>query len=835
MFKFVHSFIMFSPDQDNPEFQLAFDFITSTNHPVFLTGKAGTGKTTFLKNIQSSIVKSIAIVAPTGVAAMNAGGTTIHSFFQLPFTPFIGARHSGSNQPDTTDRNTLFKQLKLTSERKEILQQLDLLVIDEISMVRADLLDAVDAVLRYVRHNFAQPFGGVQVLYIGDMYQLPPVVKQDEWHLLHTFYESPFFFSSHVIKEQPPVYIELNKVYRQKDKNFIQLLNQVRNNEMDEDGYELLHSRYVPDDSTIDKEGIIVLTTHNAKADAINASAIERIQTEPHFFKAKIEGVFQDNSFPTDENLLLKIGAQVMFIKNDTEKIRRYFNGKIGRIKSIEDDKIWIECKEGERSSLIELKKETWRNIKYSINSKSGNIDEDELGSFTQFPLRLAWAITIHKSQGLTFEKVVIDAGSSFAPGQVYVALSRCTTLEGLHLVTKISMNSLQSDPRIVAFAQEQKSRAKTLQLLEMTSKENEFNLLASIFDFSKMDTAIVQLADHVKSNGFSTIADTWLSGFKEKWKKISGHALNFQSQLRGYNSHVETEQVVFKQRIVAASGYFARELTQLISSLKACPIRSDNRQVSKEIDVGVNSVIDKFLFKIHLMQGCESDPSISCFYQQKKSFMKSQSSFSSYAGRSAFIPEDIKHPGLYVLLKNKRDQLCNENNLPVYLVCNSAAVEQMATYMPLTLQSLEKISGFGKVKVAQYGKQFISIISEYCETNNIVPPETDIPVKRQRKQSLKPLKEDTKKLTYDKFTNGKTIDEIATERKLSPSTIENHLVFYIKEGQLSLESLVSSDIINTIGMAREKAKQENLSGLKMLLPDVSYADIKFFLAAEKE
>lgn len=826
---------MFPHDRDNAEFQLAFDFISSTNHPVFLTGKAGTGKTTFLKYIQSAIVKSMAIVAPTGVAAMNAGGTTIHSFFQLPFAPFISAAQS--NQAESTDKSTLLKQLKLTSERKEILQQLDLLIIDEISMVRADLLDAIDAVLRYVRHNYAQPFGGVQLLYIGDMYQLPPVVKHDEWHLLHTFYESPFFFSSHVIKEQPPVYLELNKVYRQKDKNFIHLLNQVRNNEMDEDGYELLHSRYAGDNSTIDKEGIIVLTTHNAKADTINKNAIERIQEEPHYFKATIAGVFQDNSFPTDENLLIKKGAQVMFIKNDTEKVRRFFNGKIGRVKSIEDDKIWIECKDGEvGTNLIELKKETWRNIKYSINAKSGNIDEDELGSFTQFPLRLAWAITIHKSQGLTFDKVIIDAGSSFAAGQVYVALSRCTTLEGLHLVTKISMNSLQSDPRIVAFAQEQKSRTKNKQLLEYAVKENEFNALASVFDFSKTDKAIVHLTEQTRLNRFPSNVTQWLNSFKETWKHIFGHAINFQSQLKGYNYNVENDQALFRQRIIAASVYFANELTKMVPVLQGCPARTDNRQIAQAIDDVINGLIDQIDLKIHFMKGCQAEPSITRYYLQKKSFVKGLSRFSSYAGRSALIPENIGHPELYVLLKKKRDQLCSEHDLPVYLVCNSASIEQMATYMPLTFQSLEKISGFGKVKVAQYGKHFISIISDYCALHNIVPADTLIPVKRQRKAAaVKSLKDDTKQITFEKFTNGKTIGEIAAERNLAPSTIEGHLVFYIKEGKLSLESLVTEDIITTIRGAREKARNETLTGLKQLLPDISYSDLKFYMAAEKD
>ena len=826
---------MFANDLDNPEFKLAYDFITNTNHPVFLTGKAGTGKTTFLKNIQASVMKSMAIVAPTGVAAMNAGGTTIHSFFQLPFTPFIEARHADTNKVEVNDRNTLLKQLRLTSERKEILQQLDLLVIDEISMVRADLLDAIDVVLRYVRNNFAQPFGGVQLLYIGDMYQLPPVVKQDEWQILHSVYESPFFFNSHVIKEQSPVYIELTKVYRQKDKKFIQLLNQVRNNEMDEDGYELLHSRYATEGTgNTDKDGIIVLTTHNAKADAINNKAINQIHEEPFYFKASIEGVFQDNSFPTDENLLLKKGAQVMFVKNDTEKVRRYFNGKIGKVQSIETDKIWIECKEGERTNVIELKKETWRNIKYSINSKSGKIEEEELGSFTQFPLRLAWAITIHKSQGLTFEKVVIDAGQSFAPGQVYVALSRCTTLEGLHLVTKISMSSLQSDPRIVAFAQEQKSRAKNLQLLESTAKESEFFLLSGIFDFLKIEKSFSELSNFSKGNGFQSDVNQWMNKCRDEWKKMYNHSINFQQQLKSYFDTIHIDNAIFKQRIMAGSAYFLGQLQQVILSLDKCPARSDNRQTAKVFDDLFHEIRDQILMKSNLMIGCEIAPSTESFYKQKNSFVKSRATFSSYSGRSALIPEGIAHPELYALLKRKRDQICSEHNLPIYLVCNSASIEQMTTYLPITLQSLEKIAGFGKIRVSQYGKHFISIIADYCETHGLESTDIITPVKRIRKTGSA-LKEDTKNLTFEKFTSGKSINEIAAERDLSTSTIEGHLAHFVKEGQIDIKNLVEADTIETIRKARKKAVHEKISGMKSLLPDVSYRDIRFYLASEKE
>ena len=447
---------MQSPDDENIIYKTAANFINNSNHPVFLTGKAGTGKTTFLKYIKENTSKNTAVVAPTGVAAINAGGTTIHSFFQLPFGPYIPVSKTQWGNTEGNDKQNLISKLRLTNERKEVMQQLELLIIDEISMVRCDVLDAIDTVLRHVRSQHHKPFGGVQVLYIGDMYQLPPVVKDEEWQILKEYYANQYFFSSHATVAEPPVYIELKKVYRQTDADFINLLNQVRNNEMDEDGYAFLHSRFLPNAVAKKEDNTITLTTHNNKADSINIDALASLEGKSFSFKAVVEGEFYEKSFPADELLQLKIGAQVMFIKNDTEKIRRYFNGKIGTVEKFEADKIFVTCKDNDTSQTIEVKKETWRSIKYTLNKNTQQIDEEELGSFTQYPLRLAWAITIHKSQGLTFEKAIIDAGSAFAPGQVYVALSRCVSLQGMILKSKISYNSLHSDDRIVSFAKTQ-------------------------------------------------------------------------------------------------------------------------------------------------------------------------------------------------------------------------------------------------------------------------------------------------------------------------------------------------------------------------------------------
>jgi ATP-dependent exoDNAse (exonuclease V) alpha subunit len=377
-------------------FQLATELVCGTNSNIFLTGKAGTGKTTFLKHIRDISQKNLAVVAPTGVAAINAGGTTIHSFFQLPFTPFIPAAAPPQND-DAVNAHTLLGRMRLTNERRQVLRQLELLIIDEISMVRADTLDAIDLVLRHFRFRMHEPFGGVQVLMIGDMYQIPPVIKNEERRLLEQFYKSGYFFDSRVMQHAPPVHIAFTKIYRQQDERFVQLLNQVRNNQLDDDGLALLQSLYKPGFSALDMHDRIILTTHNAKADEINGNRMAKLKTKQFFFDAEIDGEFSEKAYPAEVQLQLKVGTQVMFLKNDTEKVRRYYNGKIGTVSKIEDGKIFVHTDDLE--DAIEVKKEKWDNIRYGLNNSSQQVEEDVIGSFTQYPLRLAWAVTIIKAR----------------------------------------------------------------------------------------------------------------------------------------------------------------------------------------------------------------------------------------------------------------------------------------------------------------------------------------------------------------------------------------------------------------------------------------------------
>ena len=391
-------------DLNNEMFRFATELVNQSSRNIFLTGKAGTGKTTFLKYIRESCPKQIAVVAPTGVAAINAGGVTIHSFFQLPISPFIPETKGFTNKNnDQNNPHSLLSRQRLTSEKKKVLQELELLIIDEISMVRCDTMDAIDLVLRHVRNRHHKRFGGVQVLFIGDMYQLPPVIPEQEWSVLSEYYNSPYFFDSHVIKEDQPVCIEFNKIYRQSEEKFINLLNRVRNNELDAEGMNLLESRHKPLFRRNKQGGYIILTTHNYKADSTNANELQQLNGKLFSFQAEITGEFSEKAYPADEMLQLKEGAQVMFIKNDSEKSKRYFNGKIGIVTKLGEEKIFVQCKD--EPDEIEVKKEKWENIRYTLNKNTRRLDEEILGSFTQYPLRLAWAITIHKSQGLTFEK----------------------------------------------------------------------------------------------------------------------------------------------------------------------------------------------------------------------------------------------------------------------------------------------------------------------------------------------------------------------------------------------------------------------------------------------
>ena len=433
--------------QTNTEFDLAFEIINYTRRNVFLTGKAGTGKTTFLRHLVQHSPKNIVVAAPTGVAAINAGGVTLHSLFFLPFQAFVPTLHS-VDRNIAINKDELLRTLRISNQKREVIEEMELLIIDEISMVRADLLDAVNIILQFIRKN-KQAFGGVQVLMIGDMYQLPPIIKPNEWEILQEYYASQYFFDSKVLENNEPVCIELKTVYRQTNASFISILNNIRHQHLTEEDERLINSRYIPNFQT-KEEGWITLSTHNQTVHAINQNFLNELQGKEHHFKAEVKGNFNENLYPIDETFVLKVGAQIMFIKNDSTIDKMYFNGKLAKVKSINEDKITVTFLDSQDDFV--LVKEVWRNVEYFVNAETGEIEEKELGTFKHYPIKLAWAITIHKSQGLTFDKVIIDMGRSFAPGQVYVAMSRCTSLEGIVLISKINSHKLFTDSKIVDF-----------------------------------------------------------------------------------------------------------------------------------------------------------------------------------------------------------------------------------------------------------------------------------------------------------------------------------------------------------------------------------------------
>ena len=543
---------------DNPLFSTAADFVNNTSRHIFLTGKAGTGKTTFLKYIRENTSKKCVVVAPTGVAAINAGGVTMHSFFQLPMGPFLPVAHKLTGE-GITDQYTLFKNIRVSEDKREIFRDLELLIIDEVSMVRADMLDATDAILRYFRKMPHTPFGGVQVLYIGDLFQLPPVMPDSDWSLLRQYYESPFFFHSKAVEQAPPVYIELKKIYRQSQQTFIDILNRIRNNEATRDDLDTLNARGKAEP----QKGIkyVTLTTHNYKADKINSDELSNLPGKAFHFKGVIEGDFPDRNLPTDSVLQLKEGAQVMFIRNDKSEDRRYYNGKIATVRKIDSDGIHVIL-EGSGEELL-LEQETWSNIRYSYNQQDESIKEEKLGSFVQYPIRLAWAITIHKSQGLTFENAIIDAGDSFAPGQVYVALSRCTSLDGLIMRSRILPSSISTDPLVLDFARRESGEGELAELLEHAKSELRRHQLANAFDLQKLTQSIGDYVQYVQGKQLpdagQVVADARL--MLRCTQDLQKVAVKFQHQVK---SLLQSDQeAVLKERVAKAIDYFSESLTK--------------------------------------------------------------------------------------------------------------------------------------------------------------------------------------------------------------------------------------------------------------------------------
>ncbi len=555
---------------DNPA-EFTERFINQTNQCIFLTGKAGTGKTTLLRKIVESTHKQTVIVAPTGIAALNAGGVTIHSFFQLPFGGFIPeflaeTQFAGSTKLET--KETLKRHFQFNATRQSLFRNLELLIIDEVSMLRADMLDAMDWTLRNVRRN-NQPFGGVQVLFIGDLLQLPPVIKQEEWHILKNHYSGIFFFHAKVMQEQAPLYIELTKIYRQDDENFIRILNNLRNNKVGQEDQNLLNKYVQPHFDPTKHDGFITLTTHNSKADQMNAVALKELAGKSVEYKAEISGEFPPHLFPLEETLELKIGAQVMFIKNDISFEKNYYNGKMGRVESLSDGEIRIHFPEEKKTITVEYFE--WNNIKYSLDPATGEIKETVLGTFVHYPLKLAWAITVHKSQGLTFEKAVLDVSQVFAPGQAYVALSRLRSLNGLVLTKPFAMNGLMNDQNVVAYSEQKASIDLMTNCLDRETARFVYTSLINAYDWYDYTAKWATFELGFKIQGPKTEKGkdkSWAANQLQVVQSTFDAAKKFNTQLNNIFSKDSIDWNFLNERVQAAYAYFFKPLDAQVYSL---------------------------------------------------------------------------------------------------------------------------------------------------------------------------------------------------------------------------------------------------------------------------
>lgn len=561
-----NSFINHSPAE------LAAKCINQTNKPVFLTGKAGTGKTTFLRKIIEHTHKNAIIVAPTGIAAINAGGVTIHSQFGVPFGLFIpdSSFKLENTQVKINTPYTMVKHLNMRDQKRKLLQELELLIIDEVSMLRADLLDTIDFVLKSVRRQQHKAFGGVQVLFIGDLMQLPPVVKEEEWNILRNYYSSIYFFDAQVLRNEKPVYIELDKIYRQSDNTFIDLLNNLRNNKVTQANIDLLNSYYKPNFDVTSALNTITLTTHNNKADTLNRSALQELKGKSYFFSATIDGEFNEYAYPVEAYLELKLGAQIMFIKNDVSGKQQYFNGKIGVVSSLSDKEIEIDFRDGTKPFLLEHYQ--WKNIKYELNPVTNEIDETEIGTFIQYPIKLAWAITVHKSQGLTFEKAILDINRAFAPGQVYVALSRLKSLDGLVLTAPIQFNAISQDKTLVDYAENKPKNEEVKLLIDQETVLFLKGYTLKAYDFVWLYTCLrnheasYNMAEN-KSN--KQKHQVWAKELIEKFEPLKVNADKFSNQLMHiFESRAEDYLQTVSSRHVAAKNYFYPILKEISKSI---------------------------------------------------------------------------------------------------------------------------------------------------------------------------------------------------------------------------------------------------------------------------
>ncbi len=747
----------------------ALKFINQTNRSVFLTGKAGTGKTTLLREIIRTTHKNVIVVAPTGIAALNAGGVTIHSMFQLPFAGFIPEYYLPFQFRDTVKfetKDSLRRHFRMRGDKQAVLQNLELLVIDEVSMLRADLLDAMDYMLRTVRRK-EQPFGGVQVLFIGDLLQLPPVLKNEEWEVLKKYYKGKFFFHSHVVQQNPPLYIELSKIYRQTDSRFINVLNNLRNNVVTQQDLKVLNAFVKPDFDVKKHTGYITLTTHNAKADAMNAAALEELEGKEFVYRPEIVDDFPDKIYPVEDELKLKVGAQVMFIKNDLSHEKRYFNGKIGIIKSLSEEEILVHFPE--EDVTIEAEKYEWKNVKYSVDDLTKEIKEDVLGTFVHYPLKLAWAITVHKSQGLTFDRAVLDVSHVFQPGQAYVALSRLRSLDGLILLSPIGMNGISNDADVMDYASAKAGEDDLEQSLQQETVNFIGNYLINSFNWSELAKAWQSHKVSYMQEGFKSLKSKYREWAQRQDNNI--HSLldasnKFINQLHKLFRQQPTDMAFVHERVAAAYNYFFPVMDRLATGI------------------------------LETMEEIKRQKKAKGFYEELAELEELQTAATVRLMKAKLLME--------VVIAGKG--ITKENLLS----------QEIQLYKPDKLQAIRK-----KMKpdtanlLEEEGEEYV--LEQY---------------KPKKKKSTEP-KKTTLEETLELWQQKMSVTDIAHARKLTESTVLGHLAKLIEAGQVQLAEVLPADKIDALAKAFDGYAEDSLNPLKEQYSDTfSWNELKLYKAA---
>lgn len=744
-------------------------FINQTNRSIFLTGKAGTGKTTLLKEIIKSTHKNCVVVAPTGIAALNAGGVTIHSMFQLPFGGFIPDNSSlhFSENSKFESKATLRRHFRMSGLKKAVIQNMELLIIDEVSMLRSDLMDAIDFMLQSVRRK-NQPFGGVQVLFIGDLMQLPPIIKDEEWRTLRNYYKGKFFFHSHVIQQNPPLYIELTKIFRQSDEQFISVLNNLRNNRISPNDIQILNQFVQPNFDLKANKGFITLTTHNVKADSINNQSLHDLEGKAIIYTAQIVDDFPDKIYPLEEKLHLKVGAQVMFIKNDLSSEKKYFNGKMGIVKSLSDEEIMVHFPE--ENKTIEVERYEWENIRYYVDENTKEISEEILGTFTHYPIKLAWAITVHKSQGLTFDKAVLDVSQVFLPGQAYVALSRLRSLDGLVLLSPLQMNGISSDQDVMDYAENKASEAFLEKSLKQETKSFIYNYLISSFDWT-------DLAQEWRNHRFSYNENselstkskhaTWAKKQIETIENLLDPSRKFILQLNKLFKEEEVDLKFVFERFQAAYNYFLQPL---------------------------DSLVYEILWKLEEVIRTKK---AKAFYDE------------------LIVLETTQIKAVMRLMKAK---------LLIETVVNGETIsKEKLTSDDIKYYKINKLEIIRK----EFKKANITLVdSESSE-------EVNLERYSKKKKTNKEPKKSTVQETYELWLQKNSIKEIAAIRKLTTQTIGGHLAKLIELQTISITDVLPEDKILELAKAFKGYKEETLNGLKELYGDkFTWDELKMFKAS---